>query len=52
VDLQVISKSKVDLQVVSRSPHNKETPSNFHGFWSGELHCEKKGKKKKRSFDV
>jgi hypothetical protein len=34
--------AQLDLQVISKRPKKEETPSNFHGFWSEELHSEKK----------
>jgi hypothetical protein len=42
--------TQLDVQVISKSSQNKETPSNFHKFWSEEL-CSKKNQKKK-NFDV
>jgi cephalosporin-C deacetylase-like acetyl esterase len=38
--------TQLDLQVILKRPP-KKSPSDFHEFWSEELHCEKKKKKKK-----
>jgi cephalosporin-C deacetylase-like acetyl esterase len=37
--------TQLDLQVILKRPP-KKSPSDFHEFWSEELHCEKKKKKK------
>jgi cephalosporin-C deacetylase-like acetyl esterase len=38
--------AQLDSQVVSKRLPRKETPSNFHEFWSEELYYEKKQRRK------
>jgi hypothetical protein len=43
--------SQFDLEVTSKSYEDFQIASNFHEFWSEELHCEKLPKKKTLIFD-
>jgi hypothetical protein len=37
--------AQLHLEVVGKRPKNKVIPSNFHEFWSEEVHCKNYPKK-------